>query len=175
MWLRPRPCTPTHATRTVSFGLARARRPSAAPAERADPRKYRRFIPPSISARDWGRKVGRHLGRAWLLMPLTCSGLDETDLILDEQIRDERIRGTRADQGVRPTINAALRLRENERHWVDNLPHKSRAAGECGAGWSGEEGILSADRQGCGTAAEGLASWADGSFSGGDGFVSGVG
>src|ERR1700728_1383922 len=47
MWLRPRPRTPTHATRTVSFGLARALERSAAPAA-MDPKKYRRFMACSL-------------------------------------------------------------------------------------------------------------------------------
>src|SRR5690349_10714065 len=50
MWLRPRPCTPTQATRTVLLGLASAEDRSATPAEKAEPRKYRRFMPSSITS-----------------------------------------------------------------------------------------------------------------------------
>src|SRR5450759_3673813 len=48
MWSRPRPRKPTHATRTVSLALASALERSAAPAEIAEPKKYRRSMPDSV-------------------------------------------------------------------------------------------------------------------------------
>src|ERR1035437_8718085 len=67
MWARPRPRAPTHATRTVSLGLARALERSATPAERVEPKKYRRFMPLSIHhCSRTGRRFGSwRLGRPW--------------------------------------------------------------------------------------------------------------
>src|SRR5450759_4036122 len=48
MWSRPRPRKPTHATRTVSLALASALERSAAPAEIAEPKKYRRSMSDSV-------------------------------------------------------------------------------------------------------------------------------